>query len=71
MRRFIDPDFDRLPEKVVRPREPRQETVTFKASREMRNKVEWLAETTGTSKGAAIKAAISAQYEQLTMMGGA
>jgi len=56
-----------------RPRERRvrQEPMSFKAPREIRQQVEWLAETGGTSKGAAIKAAISAQYEQLNMMGGA
>jgi len=56
-----------------RPRERRvrQEPMSFKAPREIRAQVEWLAEAGGTSKGAAIKAAISAQYEQLTMTGGA
>jgi len=64
---------DHISKRSYRPRERRvhQQPMSFKAPREIRQQVEWLAEVSGTSKGAAIKAAITAQYEQLTMTGGA
>jgi len=68
MHRFIDPDFECLPQKADRPREPRQETVTFKAPGQIREQIRELARAAGTSRAAVIKTAIASHYEQT--MGG-
>ncbi len=48
-----------------RVRKPRQQPVSFKAPREIREQIAAMANATGMSKGGVIKAAISSHFDQM------
>jgi len=56
--------YVRPAKKAERHREPWQETVTFKALKLIRDQIRELADLSGMSKSATIKAAIASHYEQ-------
>jgi len=56
--------YVRPAKKAERHREPWQETVTFKAPKVIRDQIRELADASGLSRSATIKAAIASHYEQ-------
>jgi len=63
MRNF-DQAYEQEPVKG-RVRKPRQQPVSFKAPREIREQIIAMADATGMSRGGVIKAAIASHFEQM------